>query len=134
MLPPSLLKEWLLSDSIGRQVSLVIASSCLIGFIATLEGAGPNLIAALAVSGLIVSAIVLDGVRALSRRDPVYGLPLVWKGAFVVLAIFVTGIFVMVVLVLRHSVPVSELWGLLLKAGITEILTSTIFRRTDPRG
>jgi hypothetical protein len=74
------LKGWLLSDSISRQASTVIAFGCVIGLITALRGGEPNLDVALAFSALIVRAMVLDMLRALSRRDPVYGLPLAWKG------------------------------------------------------
>jgi lysylphosphatidylglycerol synthetase-like protein (DUF2156 family) len=128
------LRGWLLSDSISRQASGVIAFGCLVGLIATLRGGELNLDAALAFSALIVAAMVLDVLRALSRRDPVYGLPLAWKWAFVVLAMMVAGIPVMVILVLNKSDSVSELWNLLYKAGFTELLASRLFRRSDPKG
>lgn len=127
-------KGWLLSDSISRQASGVIAFGCLVGLIAALRGGELNLDAALAFSALIVAAMVLDVLRALSRRDPVYGLPLAWKCAFVVLAMMVAGIPVMVILVLNKSDSVSELWSLLYKAGPTEVLASQMFRRSDPKG
>jgi O-antigen ligase len=131
---PSPLKDWLLSNSIGRQISFVVASGCIVGLIAILKGEGLSLDAALALSGLIVAAILLDVIRAISRRDPEYGLPLVWKATFVVLAMMVAGIVVTVFLVLQKTDSVSELWSLLSKAGTTELLASTIFRRTDPKG
>jgi hypothetical protein len=115
---PSLLKSWLLSGSVGRQASTVIAFICLIGLIGTLRGEELNLDTALAFSGLIVAAIVLDALRALSKRDPVYGFSLGWKIAFAVQATMVTATIGMVVLVLQKSDSVSELWSMLFKAGI----------------
>ena len=130
----SSLKGWLLSDSFGTQASAVITSACLIGLFAELRGGELNLDAALALSGLIVAAIVLDVVRALSRRDPVYGLSLAWKGLFVLLGGMVVAVIGMVVLVLQKSDSISELWSLLYKAGLLELLASRGLRLTDPKG
>ena len=127
-------KNWLVSASIGGQISLVIASGCVVGLVAILKGESLRVDAASALSGLVVAAISLDIVRAVSKRDPEYGLPLVWKAVFVVLGFMAAMIVVMVFLVLQKTNSVDELWSLLSKAGMTELLASTMLRLTDPKG
>ena len=126
-------KSRLLSDSIGRQTGTAIAFACLIGAICALWGEELNVGAAVAFSGLIVTAIMLDVLRAFSKRDPVYGFSLAWKLALAVQAIMVTAIIGVAILVLRGSDSVSELWSILLKARIGVPLTCAMLR-TDPKG
>jgi hypothetical protein len=123
----------LLSDSIRRQATTAITIGCLIGAIASLSGENPNTDTAIAFSGIIITTMVLEVLRALSRRDPTYGLSLAWKIAIAVLAVMAAGITAMAVLVLDGSDPVSELWSLLLKAGIAAPLCSAMLR-SDPKG
>jgi hypothetical protein len=133
-LVPSSLKGWLLSDSTGTQASAVIATGCLVAVIATLLREELSLDAALAFLGLIVAASVLDTMRACSRRDPVYGFSLAWKGALAVLFVMVALTLLTVIQVLQKTVPVSNLWQGLYKTGFVEVAASRVFRLTDPKG
>ena len=133
-LAPAPLKDWLLSDSTGTQVSAVIATGCLVAVIAALLGGELGLDAALAFSGLIVAAIVLDTLRACARRDPVYGFSLGWKGALVVLFVMVALTILTIIWVLQKSSPVSDLWQANYKMGLVEVGVSRVFRLTDPKG
>jgi hypothetical protein len=128
------LKGWLLSDSTGTQVSVLIATGCFAAFIATLLGEELSLDTALALSGLIVAASLLDTLRACARRDPVYGFSLGWKGALVLLFVVVAMNILTVVQVVQKSWPVSELWQANYKTGLVELGISRVFRLTDPKG
>ena len=133
-LAPSPVMGWLLSDSTGTQASVVIATGSLVAVIAALLRGEPSLDAALAFLGLIVAASVLDTMRACSRRDPVYGFSLAWKGALVVLFVVVALTLLTVVEVIQKSSPVSDLWQALYKTGFVEVAASRVFRLTDPKG